>query len=62
VKDNSEQGYEDDVYIMFTLPLTKVDPIQNAVEIDSTIELDTGASLSIISEPVYKSLQSYPPQ
>jgi len=59
VEDNSEQGFdEDDVYTMFTLSVTKVDPIKNAVEIDSTIELDTGASLSIISEPVYNSLQS----
>ena len=65
IVDNLEQGLDDDdnVYTMFTLPLDKVDPIKIAVEIDSTpllMKLDTGASLSIISENVYKMLLSRP--
>ena len=65
IVDNLEQGLDDDdnVYKMFTLPLDKVDPIKIAVEIDSTsllMKLDTGASLSIISENVYKMLLSRP--
>ena len=63
--DSSEQQIDDDddVYTMFTLPSAKVAPIQLSVEIDGTpllMELDTGASLSIISESVYKMLPSQP--
>jgi len=51
VEDNSEQGFdEDDVYTMFTLPPTKVDPIQIAVVIDSILllmELDAGTLLPL---------------
>ena len=48
---------------MFTLPSSKQDPIQITVDVDNfllSMELDTGVSLSIISETVYKNLPSVP--
>jgi len=47
--DNTEFRFDDDVYTMFTLPSSKVDPTKIAVELGSTpvlMILDTGASLS----------------
>ena len=48
---------------MFMIPSAKQDPIHNTVDVDNyplSMELDTGASLSIISETVYKNLPSAP--
>ena len=64
ITDNGEFGLDGDVDTMFTLPSSKVNPIQIAVEINSfplLMELDTGASLSVISEKVYKMLPSCRP-
>ena len=46
---------------MFTIPSAKQDLIQITVDVDNyplAMELDTGTSLSIISEMVYKNLMS----
>jgi len=62
--DNLELRLDDaDIYTMFTLPSSKVDPIKIVVKLDNTpilMELDTGASLSIISYDVYKILPLQP--
>ena len=60
---DTEKEAEDGVYTMFTVPSSKQDPIQITVDVDNfplSMELDTGASLSIISETVYKHLPSVP--
>ena len=48
---------------MLTVPSSKQDPIQITVDVDNfplSMELDTGASLSNISETIYKKLPSVP--
>ena len=59
----TDQEVEDCVYTMFPVSLSRQDPIQITINVDNcplTMELDTGASLSIISEKVYKTLPSAP--
>ena len=63
IETDTDNEVEDSVYTMFTLPSSKQDPIQITVDVDNyalPMELDTGASLSIISETVYKNLPSAP--
>ena len=60
---DTDKEAEDCVHTMFTILSSKQDPIQIIVEVDNyplTMKLDTGASLSIISETVYKNLPSAP--
>ena len=48
---------------MFALPVSKQDPIVITVNVDDCalpMELDTGVSLSVISEKVYKTLHQAP--
>ena len=59
-----EDGTQDDVYRMYNLLGPQTNPIQVTVSIenqDVLMEVDTGASLSVISETTYKSLSSVPP-
>ena len=63
IETDTDNEVEDSVHTMFTLPSSKQDPIQITVDVDNyalPMELDTGASLSIISETVYKNLPSAP--
>ena len=54
----------EDVYKMYNLPGPQTNPIQVMVSIegqDVLMEVDTGASLSVVSEMTYKSMSSAPP-
>ena len=56
-----DKGTQDDVYRMYSLPGPQTNPIQVTVSIenqDVLMEVDTGASLSVISEATYKSLST----
>ena len=59
-----DEGTQDDVYRMYNLPGPQTNPIQVTVSIenqDVLMEVDTGASLSVISEATYKSLSTVLP-
>ena len=58
-----EQEDNSEVYTMYNLPGATVDPIRVVVQIgdqEVPMEVDTGASLSIISEEMYCSLTKTP--
>ena len=56
-----DDGTQDDVYRMYNLPGSQTNPIQVTVSQNVLMEVDEGASLSIISETTYKSLSSVSP-
>ena len=59
-----DDGTQDDVYRVYNLPGPQTSPIKVTVSIenkDVLMEVYTGASLSIISETMYKSLSTAPP-
>jgi len=58
-----DDGIQDDVYKMYNLPGPQTNSFQVTVNIESQdvlMEVDTGTSLSVISEMTYKSLSSAP--
>jgi len=59
-----DDSTQDDVYRMYNLPDPKTNPIKVNMSIenqDVLMEVDMGASLSVISETMYKSLSTAPP-
>ena len=59
IEDSHNEGLEDGAYSLYKMTSRKCDPIMTMVtanEVELKMEVDTGASVSIISEYTYNKL------